>query len=45
MKIIKYFFIGAAAALADISLFFIFTKLLDIGVELIINFCLRLSDI
>ena len=28
MKIIKYFFVGAAAALTDISLFYIFAKLL-----------------
>jgi len=28
MKIIKYFFVGAAAALTDVSLFYIFAKLL-----------------
>lgn len=31
MKIIKYFFVGGAAALVDVSLFFVFVKILNLN--------------
>jgi putative flippase GtrA len=55
MKIIKYFFVGGAAAAFDITFFFIFAKLLEINYFVIgaigfalgtlINYCLSIAHV